>query len=359
MLYFYKQVMHPINNMHDYMHHFFMQLFAEVSPVYHHADFIHPDFQTIIDSHGVLDQKLNAIFTAYMALLPAEKKQVQQAYSNNNSIEQVCNNAVRPVKFDELSNGIQDPLKALYGSEGELYKMLTAKKGYPAVKNRCGSLKGHFEKFREINPASVCPFCGMENLLTEYEDGKNEYDHYLSKNDFPFCSINFNNLTPICDTCNKPGYKGQKDIPFQPKTNPQIQDELYFPYSTTFPDHSIDLKISSTTTNLKDIDSWTLSIDCIPAGNVRRKNRWLEVYNIESRYKGKIAGDSYEWKNTIVSEYHRKCKKRGDSFAHFKDDILKHSANPIKLNNGILMRCFEEFIMNDPNCEANLTGTIF
>ncbi|MBZ0099227.1 MAG: hypothetical protein K8F30_09090, partial [Taibaiella sp.] len=359
MLYFYKQITHPINNMHAYMHYFFMQLFAEITPAYNHADLIQADFQSIIDNHKALDEKLEAVFTAYMALVPAEKTQIQQAYDNNNNIEQVCNNTVRPVKFTELPAAMQDPLKALYGSKGTLYQMLTAKDGYDAVKNRCGSLKGHFEKFREENPVSVCPFCGMENLLTEYEDGKNEYDHYLSKSDYPFCSINFHNLTPVCDYCNKPGNKGSKDIPFQPKSDPQIQDELFDPYSTAYPGHVIDLKINFTTTNLNDINNWTLSIDCTPAGNVRKKNRWLEIYNIESRYKGKIAGDSYNWKDTIITEYYRRCQKRGDSFDHFKDDILNRFIKPLKWNNGILMKCFDEFIMNNPNCEANLSGNIF
>lgn len=358
MLYFYKQITHPINNMHAYMHHFFTQLFGEVNPAYRHADFIHRDFQKIIDNHGALDQKLEAVFTAYMALAPAEKTQVQLAYSNNNNIEQVCNNTVRPVKFSELPAGIREQLKALYGSKGALYQMLTAKDGYDAVKKKCGSLKGHFEKFRKENPISVCPFCGMENLLTEYEDGKNEYDHYLSKGDYPFCSINFNNLTPVCDYCNKPENKGRKDIPFQPGTGPQIQDELYNPYSTAYPDHAIYLKINSANTNLEDVDNWTLSVDCIPAANVRKKDRWLEIYNIESRYKGKIAGDSYQWKDRIVSKHALRCKKRGVSFADFKEDILDDFAAPLKWNNGILMKCFDEFIMNDPNCEANLNGTL-
>jgi hypothetical protein len=360
MLYFYKQVTHPINNMHAYMHHFFIQLFAEVSPAYNHADFIHPDFQSIIDNHAVLDQKLNAVFTAYIGLAnPLDKLKVQKAYYINNEIEKICNNIFRPIKFSELPAPIQDPLKELYGSKGTLYQMLTAKDNYGAVKNRCGSLKGHFEKFREQNSISVCPFCGMENLLTDYDDAKNEYDHYLSKGDYPFCSINFNNLTPVCDYCNKAGNKGQKDIPFQPDTNPQIQDELYFPYSCTYPNHAINLKITSTTTDLNDIDNWSLSIDSAPPSNVRKKDRWLEVYNIETRYKAKIAGDSYQWKDRIVSKHTLRCKKRGVTFADFKEDILDDFSSPLKWNNGILMKCFDEFIMNDQNCEANLTGVIF
>jgi hypothetical protein len=341
------------------MHYFFTKLFAEASAIYDHGTYIHPDFQTIIDHHEMLDQKLEFVFTSYMSLRsPKDRKIVQNAYHYNNNIEKVCNNAVRPIKFSELPAAIQDPLRDLYGSEGVLYQMLTAKKGNVSVKNRCGSLKGHFERFREENLVSLCPFCGMENLLTDYDDGKNEYDHYLSKRDYPFCSINFNNLAPVCDYCNKAGNKGQKDIPFQPNTNPQIQDELYYPYTTSFPNHVIFLTINAPTINLSDINGWTLSIDCIPATNGRKKERWLEIYNIENRYKSKIVKDSYLWKDRIVRKYSMRCKKNGDSFAKFKDDILDDSMDYLMYNNGILIKYFDEFVMNDPNCEANLIGAI-
>ena len=360
MLYFYEQIEHPINNMHVYMHYFFTQLFFGIGPVYSHADFIHPDFQSIIDEHSALDHSLSNVFVAYSGLTnPGDELIIQRAYYINNSIEQVCNNLLRPVKYSELPVSIQDSLRVLYGSKGILYQMLTAKNSYGAIKNRCGSLKGHFEKFREKNRISVCPFCGMENLLTDYDDSKNEYDHYLSKGDYPFCSINFNNLTPVCDYCNKAGNKGQKDIPFQPETNPQIQDELYFPYSSAYPDHVIDLTINSTTTNLEDLATWTLSVNCTPLDNSRKKDRWLEIYNIENRYRAKIARDSYQWKDRIISKHALRCKKIKMPFAEFRADILDDFTGPVKWNNGILMKCFNDFIMNDPNCEANLNGTIF
>jgi hypothetical protein len=249
-------------------------------------------------------------------------------------------------------------LKDLYGSEGLLYKMLTSKNYYQAVKNRCGSLKGHFENFRTTNLFSICPFCGMENLLTDYDDSKNEYDHYISKGDYPFCSINFNNLVPVCDYCNKGGNKGTKDIPFLPDSNPQVQEELYFPYSSTFPDHEIVLSINSANTDLSDVNNWTLNIGCTPAPNENRKDRWIEIYNIKNRYKSKIAGDSYRWKDRIVTKHALRCKKKGVSFDDFKKDILDDFREYKNYNNGIMMKCFDEFIVNDPNCESYLTGHI-
>lgn len=360
MLYFYKSIpKHQMENMHTYMHHFFEQLFAEKSVVYDQAVHIHSDFRNIINKYNdKIENRLKIVYTNYMALDSLDKQIVQNAYNNNNDIEGICNNIVRPYKYNELPLAIQSILIELYGSEGVLYKMLTSKNAYTTIKKRCGSLKSHFETFRAENKISVCPFCGMENLITEHEHGKNEYDHYLSKGDYPFCSINFKNLAPICDYCNKAENKGQKDIPFVSKLKPQIQEELFYPYSTAYPDHEITLTINSKSTDLNNIENWTLTIDCTPAKNYRKKCRWVEIFNIESRYKGKIAGDSYSWKDTIVSEYNRQCKKRGDPFNNFKDDMLATFQDYKKWNNGIHMKTFREFIMNNPDCEDFLSGNI-
>ncbi|MDB5012219.1 MAG: hypothetical protein JWQ25_421, partial [Daejeonella sp.] len=137
-----------------------------------------------------------------------------------------------------------------------------------------------------------------------------------------------------------------------------IQTELYFPYSTSFPDHEIYLRITSATTDLTDINSWTLDIECNPAQNSSKKDRWVEIYNIESRYKSKIAGDKYRMMDRIISKYSIRCKKRGVSFEDFKEDILDDFSEYKNWNNGILMKTFDEFIMSDPNCESYLTGNI-
>ena len=109
MLYFYKSISpHPIENLHTYLHFFFTQLFAEASPTYDHAIHIHADFKATIDKNKVqVDDKLNAIFSAYMALQPIEKQSVKDAYENNNNLTGICNIKVVPghVTFGPIITG--------------------------------------------------------------------------------------------------------------------------------------------------------------------------------------------------------------------------------------------------------------
>lgn len=358
MLYFYKPISpQPIENLHNYLDFFFTKMFDDSQTVYSHAYLIHPDFQGIIDKYKTqIDDRLKALFDAYIALPTQHDKQiVKDAYVTNNDIEGICNNYIKPYKYSDINASIRQEIKALYDSEGVLYNMLTSKTAYKPIKDLCGDLITHFNDFRAENKISVCPFCGMENLLPINEKAKNDYDHYISKGNYPFCSINFKNLFPTCGNCNKAPNKGQKDIPYNIKVNPIVQEEIFYPYSN-IDNHEIILSIISSDSNLDDTNNWNLQIDCRPIINSTRKERWMEIYDIEYRYKTKIAGDNYDWKQRIVNEYHRKCKKRGETFDIFKEDILATFEDYLKWNHGILRKTFDEFIMNDPDCEAKLSG---
>jgi hypothetical protein len=349
MLYFYQSISpHPIENLHRYLDYFFTRLFAELHPTYDHAHYIQSDFHTILTTPRLqLNNKLSDVFNAYMGLQPHEKARVQVAYNNNNNIEGVCNMAVRPIKYGELPAGVRTQIKTLYDYlwEGGLE--------VDAVVSQCGTVKQHFNEFRKTNVYSVCPFCGMESLLCEHDDGRDDYDHFLPKAQYPFISINFLNLFPICHRCNSKS-KGTNDTPFVPATT--TQRLLYYPYDTTIPNHSLILIINSSNTDLSDPATWTLEVDCTPTANRAKKESWMQIFNIETRYKAKIAKDSYKWKERIRSKYRLQRNRSDFVFSNFRIDILNDFEDYKNYDNGILMKYFDAFIVNDPHLEANLTG---
>jgi hypothetical protein len=359
MIYFYKPISpQPIENLHNYMHHFFTQLFHGNHAVYTHANFIHADFQDIILTYSEqLDDRLLAVYTVYNTLSQSDKTLVQTIYNNNNDIPGICNNTVGPYKYTQLPLGIQNEIKTLYDSTGVLYKMLTDKKAYKPIKDKCGTLKQHFEEFRKKNEYSVCPFCGMHNLIPKQADDKNEYDHYISKGDYPFCSINFANLVPMCGECNKPRNKGQKDIPYKPGTNPLSQEPIYYPYSN-IANHEIRLTILSKDVDLSDVNAWSLIISCNPVMNNDRKDRWIEIFNISDLYKSKITDDNRKWKKWIIEKHYTLCKKGGLNYPFFEDLIKSEFADYCNINNGILMHYYNNFFIADPNCQNNLNGLL-
>jgi len=356
MIYFYQSISpQRIENLHNYMHHFFSQLLVATPPAYTRARYLHANFVVAAtDNRNFLEKKLKKIHQVYSALLPPEKTVVQNAYSNNNDIVGICNSTVDPIKYSQLPNTIQQPVRTLYDS---LWKMLSHKTAYVAIKNQCGSLKTHFETFRQTNTKAVCPFCGMNSLLDDQDEMKNAYDHYIPKSEYPFCSVNFKNLFPICDTCNKNGNKGFKDIPYDPTT--AARAVLYFPYNNTTPNHKIKLKLNSASFDLSNKASWSLDIDCDPAANNIRKERWKEIYKIESRFKSKIASPSgnYFWKDEILKSYQKKSTEPHFALNQFKQDILDRYDDVFMRSNWIIEKCFHEFYLNDPNFDSSITST--
>lgn len=351
MIYFYKTLSpHKIENLQKYLEYFFAKLFTDSFPTYTHADFIHANFQPVIDANTVqVDDKLKAIHKAYMKLKAPKRTIVKNAFKNNSNTEGICAGTVKPYKYIDLPNGIRSPLKSFYD---ELWASILA---YARVVDKCGSLKEHFNQFRKKNRNSVCPFCGVDGLLNEYDDLKNAYDHYIPQKKYPFCSVLFKNLSPICDTCNRSGNKGSKDIPFKPKT--KVQRPLYFPYATVA-NHKIKLSITSTSTDLKKLSNWTLNIDCVPATNTNKKEAWNEIFNIEKRYKAIIAKGSSHWANQIVKELHMQSKQTGFNLNNYITNKIFSYSDLENQKEAIVQKCFHEFYLNHPGFKKSIKGVI-
>lgn len=353
MLYFYKSISpHPIEKLHSYLDFFITKMFDDTQAVYTHAYLIHPDFQGIIDTYKEqIDDRLADVFNAYIGLAsPQEKQIVKDAYSINNDILSLSNATNTPIKYSQLPAGISTQIKSLYDELWGDNKIL----GYATVVNSCGTVKQHFNRFREVNEFLVCPFCGLDSLLCEHDDGRDDYDHYLLKSQYPFISINFNNLFPMCHRCNSKN-KNQKDLVYENVAAPQRR--FYYPYSNE-DNHEINLNIDSTNIDLNDPTKWQLIVNTSNPAYEDCKETWKDVFDIETRYKAIISKHSKSWKDRIFLKHHKMCIKNGRSYAEFEDDILDDFNDYLNISNGILMKSFNNFVINDPNCQANLTGTL-
>ncbi|MFH6991870.1 hypothetical protein [Flavobacterium sp. FlaQc-48] len=327
-------------------------MFDNTQTTYSHAYLIHPDFQNIINAYkNQIDDKLIAIFNAYNNLPTLQDKQVvKNAYLINNDIESIADITKAPIKYSQLPISISTQIKSFYDELWGDNKIL----GYSIVVNSCGTVKQHFESFREINEYLVCPFCGLDSLLCEHDDGRDDYDHYLLKSKYPFISINFNNLFPMCHRCNSKN-KNQKDLPYNDLTT--IQRKFYYPYSKEI-NHTINLTILSPDIDLKDSAKWKLEVNAANPSYEDCKETWKDVFEIETRYKATISKHSKSWKERIFLKHYKICKKNQRNYAEFEEDVLDDFKDYLNISNGILMKAYNEFVIKDPNCEANLNSTM-
>ena len=139
-------------------------------------------------------------------------------------------------------------------------------------------------------------------------NGKREaYDHYLPKALYPFNSINFRNLAPACHECNS-SYKLSKD----PAHNGAGRRRAFNPYAAA--GQAVQIQVILHHANIDKLVPADIVMEFGPAALAEELATWIDVYNIEERYKAKICGenDGKYWLTQILDECHTYGKQPGE-----------------------------------------------
>jgi hypothetical protein len=223
-------------------------------------------------------------------------------YSNNNDIESICLDKKLPVlTYTELiaeKEILGNELKKFYG---KLYG-----KGSPFNLDYFGfftkkMLPNHYKEFTTKNNNEKCPFCGIEKLKGNNHKPREAYDHYIPKGDYPFNSVNFKNLAPMCNDCNS-SYKGTKSI-IGTTAN---RNKAFYPYASSHPaitDFTINIGLKST--DILNLEPKDLDLEIKSDGYDEEIKAWKEVFGIDERYKALLCNkrEGIAWFNMIVDGY--------------------------------------------------------
>lgn len=232
----------------------------------------------------------------------AFKLELIDYYSNNNNIEEICKNPKLPVlTYDDLKSKqatLQKELKTFYGN---LYGSES-----PFNLSDFGSLKTkllptHYKEFFSSNKNGKCPFCGIRDLKGIHHTKKEAYDHYIPKGNYPFNSINFKNLAPMCNDCNS-SYKGTKSI-IGTTTN---RNKAFYPYSNSNPaitDFKITIDLNSN--DILNLEPKDLGLKIESVGFDEEIEAWKRVFGIDERYKALLCNESegITWFTSIIDGY--------------------------------------------------------
>lgn len=301
MIYPYKILDHPINQFHEDIGYFFIKLFEEEPLKFNSNNLLPSKLKPLtVKYKSKLLNRMKKIHRVYITLSPRKKAIIKIAFINNNSIHELCHGKKIPVQYFEIDAKIRN---LLYEFNKELWEIVL---GYKEVQNKYGTVIDHFEKFidEEHQEALICPFCDLNPLLTAYDakDGnRNDYDHYLPKKLYPFSSVNFLNLSPMCSECNKT-YKSQKDPLYQLK-NKKLRRKIFFPYDTKLINNIISAKINSNEADLKSsTNNWSIELNDTQ-NNRDELDSWDSIFEIRSRYKNRILAFSKIWSEYFIKEY--------------------------------------------------------
>jgi hypothetical protein len=166
------------------------------------------------------------------------------------------------------------------------------------VESRIGDIDSHYEAFVKENSEGKCPYCGYSDIKGSHHTKREAYDHFLPKGTYPFNSVNFRNLAPMCYECNST-YKLGKD----PIRGPGgARRKAFYSYANAATAISITVVIKNT--NLANLKPSDVDLEITAPGHEQEIASWRDVFGIDERYKAKLCAqnDGIAWIQHIVEE---------------------------------------------------------
>lgn len=286
MLRLYKPIKHDIFKLQDMLEHLVCSVWCEADEN-SCRDKLTKEFRDLYDSYEWLKNQVDEIYQLFEGLTPFEKINIKHAFVTNNSIEELCNGSLKPIHLKDLPNIIESKVKPLLV---DFYETLLERAKVPGTK------KEYYEKLIKYNDYKYCPCCGLIDF--EYVDSsyREAFDHYLPKSEYPFASVNFKNLVPLCHKCNS-DRKGHKD-PLK------VGKVAFYPFCMNPHNITISLKIDETKPldklNRKDL---ILKLD----GENDKISTWNKLFDIEERYNDITRRE--------IKSHLRKVKRRHADYA--------------------------------------------
>lgn len=315
MLFSYTYVPHQMEKMQAFIDFIFHEVWCKAPTS---GDYSLDLFLTNLELHEVMtafhydDSKgaeffsghVERIYNLFSVLSDTQISQFRQWYKGNNDLEKVCANdpATHLARYTDIAVNHKDLADHLATFFKGLYSQSLL--DLASLRKKIGDIDDHYQTFVQTNNSGKCPFCGVNDLLGEYHNKREAYDHYLPKALYPFNSINFRNLVPACHHCNS-SYKTSKDLAYTPKDPARVvhRRAVFFPYGPAT--HSIELKITLQHADIAKLTPADITFHFGPVDVSEEIDTWKDVYGIEERYKAKLCteSDGKAWLMQVLDEW--------------------------------------------------------
>lgn len=331
MLFNYRYISHDVERLQAWLRHLVQEVWCRHGGAFS-LDLLHEELRLVIlDVFNTEEQiprgntgdllfgpikRIDAIFQR--ELTAPLRNQFRDWFDYNNDISALCsgNPVVSPISYDDIKAINIELATELKAFCGNLFARVIE---WSAVTSRAAKIDDHYDAFVTENDEGKCPYCGYGDIKGQHHSRREAYDHFLPKGTYPFNSVNFRNLAPMCNECNS-SYKLQKDpirhIDPLHKVGTATRRKAFYSYAAAPSGISIDVAIATTDITLMSDHDITLTITS--PGRDEEVEAWKDVFGIEERYKAKFCAknDGKAWLQQIVEE----CANTQHGLT--KDDLL-------------------------------------
>jgi len=254
-----------------------------------------PKYQNIIDNinNEYILSPLSKVYQICKSLGREDLKLLKTAVHNNNQIDDLCKckDGIQPVSYSDIQLINKDLALALKIFCDFLYdKSINRAPFY----NIYGTVDAHYKNI--VGRSSVCRCCGINKVLTKYHTHSSALDHYLPRKHYPFNSINFRNLIPICDICNSK-YKLSEDTLYKTENKGKSNEskkrvKVFYPYSREAYDIQIDLKFNRPYNATIEPEHIDIDLNCV--GFQEEVESWDRIFGIKENYKAECCTEEMQ-----------------------------------------------------------------
>jgi hypothetical protein len=307
MLRTYRPINHPIFTLHAMLEHLVCEVWCNASHENTIDDLLNADFEIIYNAYAWLKTDVDEIYENCKALTDTQRADIREAFNVNNRIEELCAGTLVPISLDALPDVVENDMKPLLV---KFYDYLIDRAEVP------GDKLDYYNNLRLANPDfNFCPCCGLSPIESAETHYREDNDHYLPKAEFPFASVNFRNLVPLCSKCNKK-CKSTKN-PFE---DGRVS---FYAFDTTR--NNIDVSISiidNADLDYKKLREKDIGIDFNNDAN--KISTWDWLFKIKKRYNEETTKFAKTELRTIANRLFRNNKRKtGLSYEEILDDAIE------------------------------------
>ena len=336
MLRTYHPINHPIFTLHSYLEHLVCQVWCNASDASTCSNLPDANFETIYNAYDWLKADVDAIYEKCKLLTGGQRADIREAFNINNRIAELCAGTLVPIELETLPDVVKDDMKPLLI---KFYDYLIDRSEVP------GDKLDYYNQLRLANPEfKFCPCCGLSPIESAETHYREDNDHYLPKADFPFATVNFKNLVPLCSKCNKK-CKSTKN-PFE------AGRVSFFAFDITHMPIGVSVSINDST----DLDYRTLRIIDIEIdfnSDANKISTWDWLFRIKERYNEETRGFSKTELRTIANRLLRNNKRKsGLTYEEILDDTIEDYEIEMFEDRKFLKRPFLQTIKKKPEWMA-------
>jgi len=260
------------------------------------------EFEKIYLKRDWVKAGVDDIYNLCKPLLPNEREAIKEAFFINNDIDSFCEGKEKPRELDALPAVVESKMKPLLV---KFYSDLISAREKLSYYNNLIKHNGNFK---------FCICCGLTPVESAESHYREDNDHYLPKAEYPFASVNFNNLPPLCSKCNKK-CKSTK--------NPFENGRKSF-YAFTPLDNEFEITISITATDATSYLALKEKEVSLTFNNDADKvETWHWLFQINTRYNEEVRQFSKTELRTLANRFKRnEERKKGETYEQILNDAI-------------------------------------